>query len=287
MKLLLIDGHNLLFQMFYGMPSRIVNAEGKAIHGVIGFIGALRKIIDTIKPDFCFALFDSENCGSRREVDTDYKANRIDYSAVPEEKNPFSQLEYVYRALEYCNIPYAEAQGCETDDLIASYANNFDGEIVISSFDSDYFQLINDRVKVLRYRGKNSVLYDTDKIIERYGVSPAAFADFKALAGDPSDNIKGTAGIWKVTAAKLINKFGSVPNILHILKEKDSCLTETETQSDKIYFKLLSKIDANLLEHNYNLIKLNGDFPLPIPFKRKVTSLIKTNDILRGIGLLP
>ncbi len=99
--LLIVDGHNLLFQMFYGMPSRIVNRDGKAIQGIIGFVGALLKIIRQVKPSHLAVVFDGEHENPRTELLPEYKDNRMDYSKVEEEDNPFSQLEDVYHALDY------------------------------------------------------------------------------------------------------------------------------------------------------------------------------------------
>ena len=103
-KLLIVDGSNLLFQMFYGMPSRIVNKEGKAIHGTVGFIGALLKTVCMNSPTHVVVLFDGEHHNDRKEVDEAYKANRPDFSLMPEEETPFSQLPDIYRALDFLKI---------------------------------------------------------------------------------------------------------------------------------------------------------------------------------------
>lgn len=84
-KLLIIDGHNLLFQMSFGMPARIVNKDGIAIQGVLGFVGALNKIISMIELTHIVVLFDSEQHNDRKDIVEEYKANRIDYTDVPEE----------------------------------------------------------------------------------------------------------------------------------------------------------------------------------------------------------
>lgn len=98
-RLLIIDGSNLLFQMFFGMPARIVNEKGKPIQGTLGFVGALLKIIRKTEPAYVAAIFDGEHENIRSALDADYKANRVDYSAVPEEENPFSQLRMYMRLL--------------------------------------------------------------------------------------------------------------------------------------------------------------------------------------------
>lgn len=140
-RLFLVDGSNLLFQMFFGMPARIVNAQGKAIQGTLGFTGALIKMIRLIEPAYMVVLFDGEHENARSLIDREYKANRIDYNEVPEDENPFSQIKDVYAALDFMGIKYMETVDCETDDLIAGYAFSYgpDMEVVISSFDSDFF----------------------------------------------------------------------------------------------------------------------------------------------------
>ena len=90
-KLLIVDGSNLLFQMFYGMPARIVGKNGRPIQGTLGFIGALLKMIRLSGADHVAVLFDGECSNERVELDPNYKANREDFSAMVEEDTPFSQ----------------------------------------------------------------------------------------------------------------------------------------------------------------------------------------------------
>lgn len=172
-RFLIVDGSNLLFQMFFGMPARIVNDQGKAIFGTLGFVGALLKIIRKVSPTHIVVLFDGQHENERSGLDPDYKADRIDYSEVPEEENPFSQIDDVYAALDFMGIRHAETTNCETDDMIAAYALVFgkENEIVISSFDSDFFQLITNQVSVLRYRGEKTVICTPEYIKEKFGIS--------------------------------------------------------------------------------------------------------------------
>ena len=190
-RILIVDGSNLLFQMFYGMPARIVNDRGKAIQGTLGFVGALLKIIRRTKPTHIAVVFDGEHENERSAFDPDYKANRVDYSKVTEEENPFSQLADIYAALDYLNIRHAETTDCEADDVVAGYVHTYgnSAEIAISSLDSDFFQLITDKVSVLRYRGDKTVILTTEHITEKFGITPAQYADFKSLVGDAADNI--------------------------------------------------------------------------------------------------
>ncbi|MEW9122796.1 MAG: 5'-3' exonuclease H3TH domain-containing protein [Thermotaleaceae bacterium] len=216
-KLLIVDGLNLHFQMFFGMPSRIINANGKAIQGTLGFIGAFIRIMKMANPTHVVVLFDGEHPNDRVELFAEYKANRTDYSTVPEQENPFSQLQDVYDALTFMNVKYTEVAELETDDVIASYTHTYKNkrQIVIASFDSDFFQLISENVRVLRYRGDNTVICDIEYIQNRYGISPRQYADFKSLTGDNSDNIKGADKVGLKTASVLINQFGSLPEIIN------------------------------------------------------------------------
>lgn len=253
-KLLIVDGHNLLFQMFYGMPNKIYNQDNVPIHGVIGFVGALLKIVDINNPDYILVLFDKEQKILRQEQNKDYKSNRIDYSNVPQDENPFSQLNNIYKVLDILKIKHTEVDLIETDDMIASYCFKYMSEydIVISSFDTDFYSLINDSVNVFRYRGKNSKLIDSKFVKEKYNIESKYFADYKALIGDSADNIKGVSGIGPKTAANLINKFGDVNEIINKSNEIDNG-------------KLREKVRENisLLLENISLIKYEKSYDLP------------------------
>ncbi len=158
------------------MPARIRNKEGKAIQGTLGFTGALLKIVRRVSPTHLLVLFDGEHPGGRAELNPAYKANRVDYTAVPDDDNPFSQLPDIVAALDFMGIRHAETTDGETDDAIAGYVGRYRGRIpiVISSLDSDFFQLIGKTVTVLRYRGEHTVLCDTAYVLDRFGISPAS-----------------------------------------------------------------------------------------------------------------
>lgn len=277
-RLLIIDGSNLLFQMFFGMPARIVNEDGKAIQGTLGFVGALLKIIRKTEPTHTVVLFDGEHENNRCALNPDYKANRIDYSTVSNDKNPFSQLPDVYAALDYLAIKHIETTDCEADDLIASYALSCGQkmEIIISSFDSDFFQLITDKVSVLRYRGKKTIICTPEYIMDRFGITPNQYVDFKSLTGDTADNIKGAEKVGVKTAASLLNEFGTLENILSNAEyiKKPSIKESIIKNSEK-------------LRINYKLIKLENTVPLPFRMQelKYCYTGITTSEVLKGIGL--
>ena len=279
-KLLLVDGSNLLFQMFFGMPARIFNRNGKAVHGTVGFIGALLKIIRMTSPTHIAVLFDGEHENARAALNAQYKANRPDYSEVPKEECLFTQLPDIYAALDVLKIKHAETTVCETDDWIASYAFNYGNaiQVIISSFDSDYFQLISDRVSVLRYRGEKTAICTSDFLRSHFGIAPAQYADFKALVGDAADNLKGAEKVGPKTAALLLKEFGTLANLLaHAEQIKRQVIRESVLGS------------ANRLKMNYKLIKLTDGATLPFRLDElKIESInLTASETLKAIGLLP
>ena len=277
-QLLIVDGSNLLFQMFFGMPARIVNEQGKAIQGTLGFVGALLKIIRKIEPTHIAVFFDGEHENARVSLNADYKANRTDYSEILGENNPFSQLLDVYAALDYLCIKHAETTDCETDDWIAGYAFTYgkENEIVISSFDSDFFQLITDNISVLRYRGDKTVICTPEYINKKFGITPLQYADFKSLTGDASDNIKGADKVGPKTAALLLNEFGTLENILANAND----IKKPSTKESIIR-------NSEKLRTNFKLIKLDNSAPLPFTMNKLVYTFTETTtkEVLKGIGL--
>ena len=278
MKLLIVDGSNLLFQMFYGMPARITNSQGKAIQGTLGFVGALLKMIRAVSPSHVFVAFDGECENARTEIDTDYKANRPDYHDVPEEETPFSQLPDIFRALDYLGIPYLETSMCEADDWIAGYACRYgdDADVVIASQDSDFFQLITDRVHVLRYRGEQSTLCDPAYIRAKLGIDPCRYASYKSLTGDTADNIRGVEKVGPKTAAALLNQFRDVEDLIAHAGEiaKPSVRESVMNSTDRI-------------RRNYALIALSGESDLPFALEDLAYTYtgLTTTQVLTGIGV--
>lgn len=277
-QFLIVDGSNLMFQMFYGMPARIVNRQGKAIQGTLGFVGALLKCIRMVQPTHVAVLFDGECTNERRELDADYKANRPDLSQLPEEDTPFSQLPDIRAALDYLGICHSETIDCETDDWIAGYAQTLSrqSELVIVSQDSDFFQLIGPRVRILRYRGEKSVLCDVPWIRETLGIEPEQYAAYKALTGDSADNIRGVDKVGPKTAAALMRQFGDLETLLARTSEiaKPSVRQSVQDNRDRIRM-------------NDRLIRLSGNAPLPFQpeLLRFSDRGVTTTQVLQAIGL--
>ena len=277
-RLLVVDGSNLLFQMFYGMPARIPGPDGRPIQGTIGFVGALLKMIRRVEPTHVAVVFDGECHNDRCDLDEDYKANRPDYSQMPQEETPFCQLPDIYDALDHLGICHRETEDCEADDWMAAMAKAYgeDREVVIASWDSDLWQMITKNVCVLRYRGENSVLCDESYIQNRLGIRPEQYADHKSLTGDHADNIRGAEKVGPKTAAALLQQFGTLEEILERVGEIQKPSVRESIQ------RCGPRLRVNKL-----LIRLDGQQPLPFAWEDMAWEYQgqTTTEVLRAIGL--
>src|SRR3989338_5570975 len=224
--LIIIDGHSLLYRAFHALPP-LTNKNGQATGAVYGFLLILFKAIKDLRANYIVACFDTPKPTFRHEKFDDYKAHR---PKTPDDI--ISQIPIIKEVLKSFNIPIFEKEGFEADDLIATIAkkNEAYAQIYILSGDLDNLQLVDEKIKVYTLgKGiKDAVLYDENKVVERFGVSPLQMNDFKALTGDSSDNIPGVPGIGKTTAADLIQRFGSVKNLY------DELSTDTAVVKPKI-----------------------------------------------------
>lgn len=253
-KMLIVDGMNLLFQMFYGMPAQILGHNGRAIQGTVGFVGALLRMIRMVDPHYVLVVFDGETHNPRKDLDGQYKANRPDYSGMEENEIPFSQLPDIYNALNYLGICHKETCDCEADDWIAGYVRQYSGQyaITVASQDSDFFQLIGDRVRILRYRGENTVICDRNWLMCKYGIHPEQYAAFKAMTGDSADNIRGVDKVGPKTAAWLLQTYGTLEGII----ENADAITKPAIRKN-----VMESIEC--LHKNMELIRLSGCCCLP------------------------
>ena len=179
------------------------------------------------------------------------------------------------------HIKYCEIGGYETDDIIASYIQKYPAiESYIISADTDMLQLVNDKVSLFVDRGKNSVLYDKNKVLEKYNIKPENIIDYKALVGDKSDNISGIFGIGNKTATKLINNYGSIESIINSLDliNPDLLKKKIETNKNKLIFnKSLIKFYSNLnLPISINNLKIDyKEF-----YNKKTIEILKINNYI-------
>ncbi|NYC95113.1 DNA polymerase-1 [Clostridium acetobutylicum] len=212
-RLLVLDGNSLMNRAFYALPE-LTNAEGLHTNGIYGFMTMLIKMRDEIKPDYIVTTFDRKAPTFRHKEYEDYKAGR---KKMPPELS--EQFPVLKELLEKLAINIFEIDGFEADDLIgtlACFAKEKGIEVYIVTGDKDALQLADDNVKVvINKKGMTEKeIYDKNRMIEEFGVTPVQFIDVKGLMGDNSDNIPGVPGIGPKTAFKLIQEYGSVENVL-------------------------------------------------------------------------
>lgn len=234
-KLFLFDALSLVFRAFYApMQTPLVSPQGMPTQAVYIFVRTLRKLLRDHRPDYVVAAFDLAAPTFRDNLFNAYKANR---PAFPEDFS--AQMPYVRRFCRAMGIKIVEKAGFEADDLIgtlAARAAKEECEVFIVSGDEDLFQLVNERIKVLKpprsakERDEENI-FDSKKVEESLGVGPAQVVDWIALTGDPSDNIPGArplpgqepvlepgakkrSYIGPKGATELIRKFGTLESAL-------------------------------------------------------------------------
>ena len=212
MRVYLIDGYSLLYRAFYALPQSIATTSGLPTNALYGFTSMVLKLLDSEEEVGLGVVWDAGIPAFRLEVFPEYKAHR---SAMPDELRV--QLDHLDEILEAMNIPAIRAEGFEADDALATLSKQVpDGiELFIVTGDQDAMQLVDGRVRVLRTtRGVSETkTYGRQEVIEEYGVTPEQIPDYKALVGDPSDNIPGVRGIGPKGAANLLQEFDSVQGI--------------------------------------------------------------------------
>lgn len=215
-KLLILDGNNLLFQMFYGIPTKIYNKRGRTIHATLGFISALQKMVKGYEIDRCVVVFDCDGSEERKELLDTYKANREqNWEEMPQDEVPFFEEEYIFACLQYLGVCLLQSKNMEADDLIASIAlqESKANQVYIASFDSDFFQLIDENVAIIRYRGEKTKLVTKQSFIGEFGFEPNRYAFYKSLTGDTADNVQGVPSIGKKRAAEIVKRCADIESL--------------------------------------------------------------------------
>lgn len=262
-RLLILDGNSLLYRAFYAMPA-LTNSEGIYTNAVYGFTNMLFKMLEDIKPDYIVTAFDRAAPTFRHLEYDEYKAGR---KKMPDELG--MQFPIVKDLLQKMAINIFEIDGYEADDLIGTlsvFAEKNNIEVYIVTGDKDALQLATDNVKiVINKKGMTEKeIYDKNRMIEEFGVTPKQFIDVKGLMGDKSDNIPGVPGIGEKTAFKLIKEYGSIENLLENIenisgKKLKENLIENSEQA--IFSKKLATIITDVpVEINLESIKSKKEY---------------------------
>jgi DNA polymerase-1 len=220
-KLVLIDGHALVYRAYFALPSTMATSRGELTNAVFGFASMLLNVLRDEKPEYIAVAFDLGRT-FRHEEYAEYKANR---AAMPDDLS--MQFQRIYELLAAFDIPTYSAEGFEADDVLAALAQQAEKrnvDTLIVTGDTDTFQLIGPHVRVMAPRRSfgDTVIYDEEGIRQRYGLEPKQLIDYKGLTGDTSDNVPGVRGVGDKTATKLLQDYGSVEGIYEHLDEISS-----------------------------------------------------------------
>ncbi|MCW5249372.1 DNA polymerase I [Streptomyces sp. SHP 1-2] len=270
-RLMLMDGHSLAYRAFFALPvENFTTATGQPTNAIYGFASMLANTLRDEAPTHFAVAFDVSRRTWRSEEFTEYKANR---SKTPDEFK--GQVELIGELLDVMHVPRFAVEGFEADDVIATLATEAEAEgfdVLIVTGDRDSFQLVSEHTTVLYPTKGVSELtrFTPEKVVEKYGLTPAQYPDFAALRGDPSDNLPGIPGVGPKTATKWINEFGSFAELVE--------------RADEIK----GKAGQNLRDHlesvklNRRLTELERRVELP----RRVTELERPAYDRKGVAMI-
>ena len=255
-KLFLLDAYALIFRSYYALiRAPRINSKGLNTSAIMGFVNTLNEIITKENPDYLGVAFDLDKT-FRHEAFPAYKAQR---DATPEDIK--LSVPYIKDILRAFNIPILEASGFEADDVIGTLAVKAGAEGIETYMltpDKDYGQLVRENVFMYRPRhGGGYEILGTKEIAEKYGIqSHEQVIDLLALMGDSADNFPGCPGVGEKTAAKLINEFGSVDNLL--------------ANTDKLKGKMKEKVEGAVddIKMSKFLATIRTDVPLDLDLEK-------------------
>ena len=267
-RVVLLDSHAIIHRAYHALPD-FMNSEGQPTGAIYGLATMLFKIITELKPDFIIACFDLPKKTFRHEAYEGYKAGRA--KADEELVLQLIKSRDFFKAL---SIPIYEKEGFEADDLLGTIVkklkNKKDTETIIASGDMDTLQLVEgDSVLVytLKKGISDTILYNQQKVFDRFNFLPENLPDYKGLNGDPSDNIIGIKGIGDKTATTLISKFGTIEKIYKSLKKGDSELKSLGL-TDRIVNLIKEGEEEALFSKTLATIRTDAPIDFSLPKKK-------------------
>lgn len=247
-SLYLLDAHGLIFQMFHAIPGGMTAPDGRPTNAVFGVTRAIMDLYDR-GADYLIAVFDTPAPTFRNVLCPDYKAHR-----PPPPPDLIIQEPMIYQVLEAMRIPILKRDGFEADDLLATLA--VEGaerglEVFLCTSDKDCRQLLSDRIKIRNLRKGES--FDVNNLMADWGITPAQVVDFQALVGDSVDNVKGVPGCGAKTAAKWLQQYGTLENLI---------AHADEVGGPKLRDSFKNAIASGDLEKCRKLVRLDTQVPL-------------------------
>ena len=269
-RVFLVDVSSFIFRAFFALPV-LTNSRGKPTNATYGFLTMILKIVEKYKPDSLICVFDSKEPSFRKEIYTDYKANR---GAPPDMLIP--QFADIDKAVKLLNVPMIRLPGFEADDLIATLVAHLKNEnITVVSSDKDLMQLVTEEVRLLDTM--KDIYYGPKEVEAKLGILPHQVVDYLALIGDSSDNIPGVPSIGPKTAVDLLKKYGNLDGIYENLSEvkgKRGEVLKTHEKDARLSYTLATvKKDINLDSFQDELNKSADILPVTNEFLNFIKEL--------------
>ncbi len=217
---MVIDGNHIIHRAFYAIQNPLKTSSGEQTNAIYGFASMLLNIIEVEKPDYIAMTFDEKAPTFRHDMQKDYKGTR---KKAPDEL--YAQIPRIHEMVRAFKMPIYSKEGFEADDMMGTLAREAAEEqgmeVYIVTGDMDAMQLITPDVRVaFPHKGyREPIIYDRQRVKEKYGIEPEQVVDYKAMMGDSSDNIKGVPGIGPKGALQLLNKYGTLDGIYEHIEE--------------------------------------------------------------------
>jgi len=264
-KFVIIDSNALVHRAFHAIPE-LTTKKGVQINAVYGFFLVLIKLIKELKPDYLVATFDLAGPTFRHKQYKEYKAKRV---KAPD--SLYEQIPIIKDFLRALEVPIYEKQGFEADDVIGTISKKIPGKqsdprikTIILTGDLDTLQLIDDQTEVYTFKKgiRDTTTYNAERVIERFTIEPDQLVDYRALKGDPSDNIPGVLGIGDKTASQLIKQFGTLENLY---SEIESNAPSSASIRERVRKLLIDNKDQAFFSKTLSTIRL--DVPVDLDLK--------------------
>ena len=278
-KLVLIDGNSIANRAFYGLPD-LTNALGEHTNAIYGFLHILFKILSEEEPQYLAVAFDLHAPTFRHKMYDAYKGTR---KPMPSELK--EQMPVLRELLAAMNIRVVTLEGYEADDLLGTLAKRAEAEnidVSLVSGDRDLLQIATDhiRIRIPKTKGGKTEVedYNTQDVIDRYGITPLQVIELKALMGDSSDNIPGVPKIGEKTATALVQEYGTIEN----LKEHVEEITKAAVKAT-----LTEHFD--LAELSKKLATIDTDAPVEVAMKDLAIADLYTDEaykIVKRLGFV-
>ena len=244
-KILLLDSNSLMHRAYHALPN-LKSSKGLHTGAIYGFLSILLKIIKEQNPTHIAAAFDLHGPTFRHEMYKEYKATR-----KPMDDELRQQVEPLKDLITAMGIKIVSKQGYEGDDILGTLSKRFNDECIIVTGDRDSFQLVSPTTKIFwTKKGVSDIeVYDVERLLQD-GFTVEQFIDYKALCGDTSDNVPGIPGVGEKTAKQLLDKYGSLENVLANAEQIPGKLGQNVANNKEL--ALLSK----------ELVTINCDVPV-------------------------